>query len=118
MYGGFADGMVDESLRAQTLSMLRSSATLSKMRLKRGTTEGQEWRMRDDLDPDTYGAMLAAHWAQRATKYKMDYDRFVTQHADRPRDRSSVPNYSVGTRGLPFIGQTVTDGRYRGSGLY
>lgn len=116
MYGGFADDTVDSTQRAQTLSMLRSSAALSKMRLKRGTAE--EWRLRDDLEPDTYGAMLAAHWAQAPTKYKLDYDRFVAQHATLPRDRPSAPNYSVGTRGLPFIDQKVTDGRYRGSGLY
>jgi len=51
MYGGFADDTVDSTQRAQTLSMLRSSAALSKMRLKRGTAE--EWRLRDDLEPDT-----------------------------------------------------------------
>jgi hypothetical protein len=75
-------------------------------------------RMRDDLDPGSYGAMLSAHWASEAPeKYKIDYDRFVVQHATR-QQAAPYPNYSIGTRGMPFYDQKTTDGRYRGRGLY
>jgi hypothetical protein len=118
MYGGFADDTVNASLRSQTLSMLASSAALSQTRLERGTAE--PWRLRDDLEPDTWGAALAAHWAKDGTAYKFDYDKYVTEH-EQPgehREPSVVPNYSVGTRGMPFADQKITDGRFRGNGLY
>lgn len=121
MYGGFRDDTVDWDLRAQSLSMLRASATRSK---REYASAGEEQlgdnahRMRDDLEPNSFGAMLAAHWAQAAPeKYKLDYHDFVTAH-ERPHSRVPYPNYSVGTRGLPFDDQKVGDGRYRGSGLY
>ena len=71
-----------------------------------------------DLDFANLNQQVAAHWAQAAPeKYKLDYHDFVTAH-ERPHSRVPYPNYSVGTRGLPFDDQKVGDGRYRGSGLY
>lgn len=101
-------------LRASAIRSLTEYHTAGEEQL-----EAESWRMRDDLEPDSFAAELAAHWAQKApARYKKDYDAFVTQHMSRFRSRVPYPNYSVGTRGLPFIDQTVTNGRYRGSGLY
>lgn len=99
--------------------MLRSSASRSWTEYSSaGESQLAEnaYRMRDDLDPGSYSAMLAAHWAARVPdKYKMDYKQFVEQHAvQHPRSRVPEPNYSVGTRGLPFIGQLPYDGEHRG----
>jgi hypothetical protein len=102
--------------------MLRSSATRSRTEYRtagQGQLAANAFRLRDDLDQGSFGAELAAHWARRADDFKFDFDRFVTDHRVFPRaPPPAVPNYSVGTRGLPFIDQTVTDGRYRGTGLY
>lgn len=102
--------------------MLRSSAIRSRTEYStagEGQLASNAFRMRDDLDEGSFGNTLAAHWARRGDDFKFDFDEFVTQHRVFPRaPPPEVPNYSIGTRGLPFIGQTVTDGRYRGSGLY
>ena len=102
--------------------MLRSSATRSRTEYRtagEAQLAANAFRLRDDLDEGSFGATLAAHWARRGDDFKFDFDRFVTAHRDFPRaPPRDAPNYSVGTRGLPFIDQTVTDGRYRGSGLY
>lgn len=103
-------------------SMLHSVATQS---IAEYETAGEAqlaenfYRMRDDLDPDSYSATVAAHWAQIVPdKYKKSYNESVLQHM-RYHSRSDVPNYSVGTRGLPFAGdQRLYDGTYRGDGLY
>lgn len=75
--------------------------------------------MRDDLDQGSYAAMLANHWASHTPdKYKFAYADSVLFYM-RPHSREIDPNYSVGTRAIPYAGdQRIFDGSHRGSGLY
>lgn len=74
------------------------------------------WRLRDDLEPGSFSALLAAHWADMTPqRYKESFKERVLDFMTTPRSRSTVPNYSIGTRGLPFINQLPFDGEsFRG----
>lgn len=80
--------------------------------------ERESWRMRDDLDEGSFSARLAAHWASTTPqRYKDTFEERVVAFM-QPRSHSEVPNYSVGTRGLPFMNQLPFDGEsYRGDPL-
>lgn len=102
--------------------MLHSAATRSfnEYRLAGEAQLGENYfRLRDDLDPDSYSYVVAEHWAQIVPeKYKRAYADSVLYYM-RYHSREALPNYSVGTRGLPFAGdQRLYDGSYRGDGLY
>lgn len=74
--------------------------------------------MRDDLDPGSFSQKVAAHWASTTPqRYKDTFNERVMAFM-KPHSRSEVPNYSVGTRGLPFINQLPFDGEsFRGNPL-
>lgn len=103
--------------------MLRSSAARSHNEYE---TAGElqlaanEFRTRDDFDPGSFAASLAAHWGSHVPQHAKDsYGESVVYYAARrPRSRRPEPNYSVGTRGLPFINQLPSDGVHRGNGMY
>jgi len=101
--------------------MLQDAATRSKTHLREAGEDHvarDDFRTREELDPDSYAGMLAAHWAQHTPdKYKFSFNENVLAHM-RPHSREPVPNYSVGTRGLPFINQLPSEGARRGNGLY
>ena len=103
-------------------SILRDTATRSKTEYETcglDKVNEDDWRTRDDFhNDDSYASMLAQHWAEHVPgKYKFSYNERVLAFM-RPKSREEMPNYSVGTRGLPFISQLPFDGTHRGNGLY